>query len=82
VFENRVLKRISGPKRDEVTGEWRKLRSGELHNLYSSPNIIRHTKSKKIWWAGHVVRIGKEKKLQKVLVEKPEGNRRLGRQMH
>jgi hypothetical protein len=53
VFENRVLRRIYRPKRDEVTGEWRKLHSGGLHNLYSSPNIIRQTKSKRMRWAGH-----------------------------
>jgi hypothetical protein len=58
VFENRVLRRIFGPKRDEVTGDWRKLHSGELHNLYSSPDIIRQIKSRRIWWAGHVARMG------------------------
>jgi hypothetical protein len=58
VFENRVLRGIFGPKGDEVTGEWRKLDSGELHNLYSSPNIIRQIKSKKMRWAGHVARMG------------------------
>jgi hypothetical protein len=58
VFENRVLRRIFGPKRDEVTGEWRKLHSEELHNLYSSPNIIRQIKSRRMWWAGHVARMG------------------------
>jgi hypothetical protein len=52
VFENRVLRRIFGPKRDEVTGEWRKLRSEELHILYSSPNIIRQIKSRRMRWAG------------------------------
>jgi hypothetical protein len=57
VFEKRVLRRISGPKRDEVTGEWRKLHSGELHNLYSSPDIIRQIKSRRMRWAGHVARI-------------------------
>jgi hypothetical protein len=57
VFENRVLSRIFGPKRDEVTGEWRKLRNGELHNLYSSPDIIRHIKSRRLRWAGHVARM-------------------------
>jgi hypothetical protein len=58
VFENRVLRRIFGPTRDEVTGEWRKLNSGELHNLYSSPNIIRQIKSRRMRWAGHVARMG------------------------
>jgi hypothetical protein len=57
VFENRVLKRIFGPKRDEATGDWRKLHKGELHNLYSSSNIIRMIKSRRMRWEGHVVRI-------------------------
>jgi hypothetical protein len=65
VFENRVLRRIFGPKRDEVTGEWRKLRSGEFHNLYSSPDIIRQIKSRRMRWAGHVARMGGgEKRVQ------------------
>jgi hypothetical protein len=79
VFENRVLRRIFGPKRDEVTGEWRKLHNEELHNLYSSPDIIRQVKSRRMRWAGHVVRMGQERKVYKVLVGKPEGNRPLGR---
>jgi hypothetical protein len=58
VFEDGVLRRIFGPKRDEVTGEWRELHSGELHNLYSSPDIIRRIKSRRIRWAGHVARMG------------------------
>jgi hypothetical protein len=58
VFENRVLRRIFGPKREEVTGDWRKLHSQELHNLYSSPNIIRIIKSRRMKWAGHVARMG------------------------
>jgi hypothetical protein len=78
VFENRVLRRISGPKRDEVTGEWRKLHNEELHNLYSSPDIIRQIKSRRMRWAGHVARMGEERKLYKVLVGKPEGKRSLG----
>jgi hypothetical protein len=60
VFENRVLRRIFGPKRDEVTGEWRKLHNEELHNLYSSPNIIRQIKTRRMRWAGHVARMGEE----------------------
>jgi hypothetical protein len=59
VFENRVLRRIFGLKRVEVTGEWRKLRNEELHNLYSSPNIIRMIKSRMMRWAGHIARMGK-----------------------
>jgi hypothetical protein len=58
VFENRVLRRIFGPKRDEVTGEWRKLHNEELHDLYSLPNIIRITKARRMRWAGHVARMG------------------------
>jgi hypothetical protein len=79
VFENRVLRRIFGPKRDELTGEWRKLHNEELHNLYSSPDIIRQVKSRRMRWAGHVARIGEEKKVYKVLVGKPEGKRPLRR---
>jgi hypothetical protein len=59
VFENRVLRRIFGPKRDEVTGEWRKLHNKEFRDLYSSPSIIRIIKSKRKRWAGHVARIGR-----------------------
>jgi hypothetical protein len=79
LFENKVLRRIFGPKRDEVTGEWRKLHSEELHNLYSSPDIIRQVKSRRMRWAGHVARMGEERKVYKVLVGKPEGKRPLGR---
>jgi hypothetical protein len=61
VFENRVLRRIFGPKRDEVTGEWRKLHSEELHILYSSPNIVRQIKSRRMRWAGHVACMGEER---------------------
>jgi uncharacterized membrane protein len=59
VFENMVLRRIFGPKRDEAIGDWRKLYNEELHNLYSSPNIIRVAKSRRMRWAGHVARMGK-----------------------
>jgi hypothetical protein len=79
VFENRVLRRIFGPKRDEVTGEWRKLYNEERHHLYSSPDIIRQVKSRRMRWAGHVARMGGEIKVYKVLVGKPEGKRPLGR---
>jgi hypothetical protein len=61
VFENRVLRRIFGPKRDEVTGEWRKLHHEELHDLYSSPSIIRIIKSRWMRWAGHVARMGNKR---------------------
>jgi hypothetical protein len=80
VFENRVLRRIFGPKGDEVTGEWRKLHDEELHNLYSSPDIIRQVKSRQMRLAGHVARMGHERKVYKVLVGKPGGRRPLGRQ--
>jgi hypothetical protein len=79
VSENRVLRRIFGPKRDEVTGEWRKLHNEELHNLYSSPDIIRQVKSRRMMWAGHMARMGEERKVYKVLVGKPEGKRPVGR---
>jgi transcription termination factor 2 len=79
VFENRVLRRIFGPKRDEVTGDWRKLRNEELHNLYSSPNIIRMIKSRRMRWAGHVARMGETRNTYRILVGKPEGKRPLGR---
>jgi hypothetical protein len=71
VVENRVLRRIFGPKRDEVTGGWRKLHNEELHILYSSPNIIRMVKSGRIKWAGHVARI-EEKHAYRIMVGKPE----------
>jgi hypothetical protein len=66
-------------ERDEVTGEWRKLHNEELHNLYSSPDIIRQIKSRRMRWAGHVARMGEERKVYKVLVGKPEGKKPLGR---
>jgi hypothetical protein len=80
VFENGVLRRIFAPKRDEVTGEWRKLHNEELHNLYSSPNIIRMIKSRRMRWAGHVARMGEKRNAYRILVGKPEGRRPLGRQ--
>jgi hypothetical protein len=72
VFENRVLRRIFGPKMDDVTGEWRKLHSEELHNLYSSPDIIRWIKSRRMTWVGYVTRMGEERKVNKLLVGKPK----------
>jgi hypothetical protein len=67
-----VLRGIFGPKRDEVTGQWRKLDSGELHNLYSSPDIIRQIKSRRMRWAGHVARMGEGRHVYRVLVGKRE----------
>jgi hypothetical protein len=81
VFENRVLRRIFGPKRDEVTGEWRKMHNEALHNLYSSPDIIRQVKSRRMRWAGHMALMGEERKVYKVLAGRPEGKRPLGRPM-
>jgi hypothetical protein len=72
VFENRVLRRIFGPKRNEVTGEWRQLHNEELHILYASPNIIRQIKSRRMRWAGHVARMGEERNMYRVLMGKPE----------
>jgi hypothetical protein len=79
VFENRVLRRIFGPKRDEVTGEWRKLHNEELHILYSTPNIIRQIKSRRMRWAEHVARMGEERNMYRVLMRKSGGKRPLGR---
>jgi hypothetical protein len=79
VFENRVLGGVFGPKRDEVTGERRKLHNEELNDLYSLPNIVRVVKSKRMRWAGHVARMGEEREVHRVLVGKPQGKRPLGR---
>jgi hypothetical protein len=79
VFENRVLRGIFGPKRDGVTGEWRRLRNEELNDLYSSPNIIRVIKSRRMRWAGHVARMGEGRGTYRSLVERSEGRRPLGR---
>jgi hypothetical protein len=72
-----VLRRIFGPKRDEVTGKWRKLHIEELDDLYSSPNIMWVIKSRRMRWAGHVARMWKRRAVSRVLVEKPEGKRPL-----
>jgi hypothetical protein len=72
VFDNGVLRRIFGPKSDEVTGEWRKLHNEELHNLYSSPDIIRQIKSWRMRWAGHVARMGEERKCTRFWWESPK----------
>ena len=78
VFENIVLRRIFGPRSDEVRREWRRLHN-ELNDLYSSPNIVRVIKSRRMKWAGHVARMGEERGMYRVLVGKPEGRRPLGR---
>jgi hypothetical protein len=83
LLENRVLRRVFGPKRDEVMGEWRKLHNEELRDLYSSPSIIRRIKSRRMRWAGHVARMGEERRggernTYRLLVGNPEGKRPLG----
>jgi hypothetical protein len=78
VFENRVLRRIFGPKRDEVMGRWRKLHSEELHELNSSPSIIRSIKSRRLRWAGHVARMMEKRNAYRLLVGKPGGNKPVG----
>jgi hypothetical protein len=79
VFENRVLRKIFGPKRDEVTGEWRKLHNEECHDLCSSPSIIRIMKARRMRWAGNIARMREKRKAYRLLVGKPEGRRQLGR---
>jgi hypothetical protein len=76
VFENRVLRRIFGPEREE-DGSWKKLHNNELHSLYSSPNIVRVMKSRRMRWAGHVARMGEGTEVYRVLVGRPEGRRPL-----
>jgi len=78
VFENMVL-RIFGPRKDEVTGEWMRLRNEELNDFYSSPNIMRVIKSRRMRWAGHAARMGEQREVYRVLVGKPEVRRSLGR---
>jgi hypothetical protein len=82
VFENRVLRRVFGPNRDEVTGEWRKLHNEELNDLYSLPSIVWVVKSRRMRWASHVSHMGKERGVHRVLVGKPEGKSQLGRPRH
>jgi transcription termination factor 2 len=79
VFENRVLRKIFGPKKDEVTGEWRKLHNEELRVLNSLPSIIRIIKSRRMRWAGHVARMGEKRNAYRLFVGKPEEKRPLGR---
>jgi hypothetical protein len=79
MFENRLLRRVFGPKRDEVTREWRKLHNEELNDLYSLPNIVRVVKSRRMRWAGHVARMEEDRGVHRLLVGKPEGKRLLGR---
>jgi hypothetical protein len=79
VFENRVLRRVFGPKRDEVTEELRKLHNEELNDLYSLHNMVRVVKSRRMRWAGHVARMGEGRGVHRVLVGKPEGRRPMGR---
>ena len=78
VFENMVLRRIFVPRRDEVTGEWRRLHNEELNDLYSSPNIVRVIKSRRMRWAGHVARVGEERAVYRVLVRKYGGKETTG----
>jgi len=79
VFENKVLSRIFGPRKDEVTGEWRRLHNENFNDLYSSPNIVRVIKSRRMRWAGHVARMGEESGVYRILVGKPDGRRPLVR---
>jgi hypothetical protein len=79
VFQNRVLIKIFGPKTDEVTGEWRRLHNEEFYDLYSSQNIIRVIKSRRVRWAGHVARMGHNRVSYRIFVWRPEGKRILGR---
>jgi hypothetical protein len=79
IYENRVSRRIFGPKRDEVTREWKKLHNEELNDLYCSPNIVRVIKSRRMRWEGRVARLGERRGVYGVLVGKPEGKRPLGR---
>ena len=79
VFENSVLRRIFGPKRDEVTGEWRKLHNDEIKDLYCSPDIVRRIKLRRMKWIEHVARVGERRGIYRALVRKPVGKRPLGR---
>ena len=78
VFENRVMRRIFGPRRDEVTGEWRNLQNEELNDPYCSPNVVRVIKSRRMKWAGHVARVGEMRGAYRACMRKPDGKRPLG----
>jgi hypothetical protein len=80
VFENMVLRRVFGPKREEVTEEWRKQHNEELNDLYSLPNIVRVVKSRRMRWSGHLTRMGEDRVVHRMLVGKPEGKRPVGNQ--
>jgi hypothetical protein len=82
VFENRVLRRIFGPKVDEIIAYWRKLHNEELHNLYSSPDVIRMITSRRMRWESHIARMGKKRNAYRILVGKPEGKRPQGSPTH
>jgi hypothetical protein len=82
VFENRVLRGIFGPKRDGVIREWRRLHNEELNDLYSSPNVIRVIRTRRMRWEGHVARMGHRRSAYRILVGRPEGRRPLGRPRH
>jgi hypothetical protein len=82
MFKNRVLRRIFGPKRDEVTGEWRKLHSEERHDLYTSPSIITIIKLRRMRWEDHVACMGEKRNAYRLVLGKPEGKRPLGRPRH
>ena len=79
MFENKILRKIFGAKKDKITGEWRKLHNAELYALYSSPNVIRNLKSRRLGWAGHVARMEQSRNAYRVLVRKLEGKRPLER---
>jgi hypothetical protein len=82
VFENRILREIFGSRRDEITGEWTKLYNEKLHNFYTSTNIIRQIKSRRMRWVGHMACMGAYRKVYKVFLGNPEGKRTLGRPRH
>jgi len=82
VIETSMMRRILRPKRDKIRGEWRKLHKQELSDLYSSPNIVRVSKSRRLRWAGHVALMGERRSVHRILVENPEGKTQLGRPRH